>query len=225
MERFIDIHSHSIRQDYFAIVNLFAHNIPNPTEINYPVSVGIHPWNIKELDLNAALQNQRFLIENSKNVVAIGECGLDRNIPLSIEKQIEVFTNQVDIANEFELPVIIHCVRSYADFFQIMKTGINNTPWIFHGFRGNYQIAKRIVDFGAYISIGSAILNADQKMNEVIKKIPLQRFFLETDESKQSIEDMYQVFAKIRNISVNELTHQIYQNFYYNFNYVIRKLD
>ncbi|MBN2747150.1 MAG: TatD family hydrolase [Bacteroidales bacterium] len=222
MERYIDIHTHSYRQEVLSIVNILAHKMPEPNDIHYPVSIGIHPWFIKELELDKAIQNQRLLIEKSDYVVAIGECGLDRNIPLSIETQTEVFVNQVELANSSELPIIIHSVRSYADFFQLMKTGINKTPWIFHGFRSNYQIAKRIVDFGGYISIGASILQSNSMLNEVIKKIPLQRIFCETDDSKESIKSIYEFFAKTRSISVDELTHQIYQNFYYNFKHVIR---
>jgi len=190
-------------------------------EFDYPVSIGLHPWHIAGMDVNRELDKMDSLCNNTK-VIATGECGIDRSISVSIEKQTEIFLLQNEIAIAHDLPVIIHSVRSYSDFLALLKKGYNKTPWIFHGFSGNFQIARRLVDFGAYISLGSSLLKDFSKTNETMKKTTLQRIFLETDESDAGIEDIYKKAAALTGIELNEFINQIYQNFIYCFNYGIR---
>ena len=221
MENFVNIHTHKKASGGISIVNRFIQDINPDEEFEGPVSVGLHPWHINKVTMNKALKSLDFIASNQR-VIAIGECGIDRAISISIEKQTEVFLAQNEIAIAHELPVIIHSVRSYSDLLALLKKGYNKTPWIIHGFSGNFQIAKRLVDFGAYISLGNSILKDFSKTNETLIKTPLQRVFFETDEASDDIKEIYKKAAQIKGINLNEFVSHIYQNFIYCFNYGFR---
>ena len=221
MENLINIHTHKKASGGISIVNRFIQDINSDENFDGPVSVGLHPWHINKVTLNEALKSLDVIASNPR-VIAIGECGIDRVISISVEKQTEVFLAQNEIAIAHELPVIIHSVRSYSDLLALLKKGYNKTPWIIHGFSGNFQIAKRLVDFGAYISLGNSILKDFSKTNETLIKTPLQRVFFETDEAGDDIEEIYKKAARIKGINLNEFVSHIYQNFIYCFNYGFR---
>jgi TatD DNase family protein len=221
MDKIVDIHTHSRQKHGISIVNIFAQDSDDTQNFIEPVSLGIHPWHLNEIKTEKELQKMSILARNS-GVYAIGECGLDRAISINFDKQLDVFLAQNQIAIEHDLPLIIHSVKTYSDFLNLMKNQIAKTSWIFHGFRGNYQIAKKLIDNGAFISLGSIITKEDSKTIEVVKKIPLQRLFLETDNEEIDIIDIYKKAAEIRGIPLNEFINHIYQNFIYCFNYGIR---
>lgn len=221
MKVFVNVHTHKPSEKHIAIVNQFVHELSMDVEFFSPVSLGIHPWHIQKMKVDEALLVLKQACHH-RNVYAIGECGLDRAISINFEKQEEAFLKQNEIAAEHDLPLIIHSVRAYSDFLRLMKEGQNKSSWIFHGFRGNYQIAKKLIDFGAYLSFGASLLKEDAKSIEIIKKIPLQRMLFETDDSNVSIESIYQKAAELRSIALGEFMSHIYQNFKYAFNYGVR---
>lgn len=221
MDKLIDIHTHQRSAKSLAVVNYFAQDLSLDLSFDGPVSIGLHPWHLREQKAAELLRSIEAFAGN-KYVVAIGECGLDRAVSINFENQMKFFLAQNQIAIENELPVIIHSVKTYSDFLQMMKDGKMQTPWIFHGFRGNFQIAKRIIDFGGYISIGSQVLKNDNKIKDVIKKVPLQRLLIETDDSRVDVELIYTKTAEIRGLKFNEFVSQIYQNFIFSFNYGFR---
>jgi len=221
LDNIINIHTHKKSSHGISIVNILAQDMAVTDEFDTPVSVGLHPWHINKVAVNEVLKSIDAIASNPK-VIAIGECGIDRAISISIEKQTEIFLAQNEIAIAHELPVIIHSVRSYSDLLALLKKGYNKTPWVIHGFSGNYQIAKRLVDFGAFISLGNSILKDFSKTNETLIKTPLQRVFFETDESVDEIEKIYRKAADLKGINLNEFVNHIYQNFIYCFNYEFR---
>lgn len=142
-------------------------------------------------------------------IVAIGETGIDRfRLPEDegekervIEKQRAVFQEHVRLANELQKPIIIHCRPSrgtfdtYENLLQIL---VQNTPsfsppseggdrggqkGVVHCFLGNWEIAEELLALGLYISFTGIITfkNADARLLEVVKKIPLERILIETD--------------------------------------------
>lgn len=146
-------------------------------------SCGLHPWNTSE-DFNS---DELIGLENlliNKQIIAIGEAGLDRLKGPPIEVQEKIFMRQIDLSESFGLPLIIHCVRATADLLRIKKNIAPKQPWILHGFRGNYMSAKQLCDSGFYISIG-------EKFNpQSIEAIPSDKLLVETDESSLSIEEI-----------------------------------
>lgn len=124
-------------------------------------------------------------LAKSKKVVAIGEVGLDYyykpKTSLKFEqlkqKQKEVFIQQLELAEELNLPVIIHCRMAHEDVLEIL--GKRNNKGVIHCFTGNWGEAQRYLDLGFYLGINGIIFKFD--VDEVIKKAPLDKLLIETD--------------------------------------------
>jgi len=124
-------------------------------------------------------------LAKSKKVVAIGEIGLDYYYrPKGTTKkekfkemQKEVFKKQLDLAQELDLPVIIHSRMSFDDIYEILKN--RNLRGVIHSFTGNWEEAQRFVALGYYIGINGIIFKLD--LDEVVKNISLDKVLVETD--------------------------------------------
>jgi len=151
----------------------------------------------KENFMHSYLEELRKLARHSK-VVAIGEIGLDyfhldsdnrdiRDIPDNETKQLkirqkELFIAQLELAEELQLPVIIHCRDAYEDLLEILK-GFD-LRGVIHCFCGNRRQAKQFLDLGFYISFTGNITYSkkdDAEIFQVIKEVPLERIMIETD--------------------------------------------
>jgi len=123
--------------------------------------------------------------ERSRRIVAIGEIGLDYYYkPKSTakkeqfkQKQKEVFVKQLDLAEELNLPVIIHCRVAFGDLYDILKDRKNRG--VIHCFVGILEDAQRFLDLGFYIGINGIIDKLD--LDEVVKNVPLDKILVETD--------------------------------------------
>ena len=102
--------------------------------------------------------------------------------------------------------MVIHCVRAFNELIQLKKTYKPTQPWIIHGFRGKPSIAQELIRHGCWISFGS------HYQEESVRITPIERMFIETDESKESIGNIYLRIADTRGISLAELTESIKKN-------------
>jgi TatD DNase family protein len=141
-------------------------------------------------------------------VIAIGETGLDKSIQTPMEQQIAVFKAHIKIAEEAVLPVIIHLVKASQELIQIKKELEPTVPMIIHGYRGSVQQAGDLLKFGFFLSLDHTLLKAE-RLQEIVKIYPLQKLFIETDDSDVSIKDLYASFAQLKGISVPELQHHM----------------
>lgn len=143
-------------------------------------SVGFHPHevkNIKKEDYDLLKE----LAQGSK-VVGIGETGLDYFKEYSPKKlQQEHFGLQVSLAQELDLPVIIHSRNSYEDIIAIIKE-VGYFNGVFHCFSGNKTFAKKCLDLGFLISFTGVITfpNAED-IREIVRYVPIDRLLIETD--------------------------------------------
>lgn len=140
-------------------------------------AVGLHPEN---LESRTSLDEIRRLSKHKK-CVAIGEIGLDYYYTQdNKEEQIQVFESQVILANELNLPVIVHDREAHGDTLEILKK--HKPKGVFHCFSGSPEMAAEVVRIGMYIGVGGSVTfkNA-RKLPEVIKVIPRGRLLLETD--------------------------------------------
>ena len=143
---------------------------------------GIHPSNANEW----TQEIKNLILNNYKNpkIVAIGEIGLDNHYPNSnLQLQKEVFLQQLQIANEIKLPVILHLRDAWDEFFdfyngnkQLFKNGVD-----VHCFDGDKTIAKKLLDAGFYISLTALSVENKCRLKEMIEYLPLDRFMVETD--------------------------------------------
>ncbi len=153
------------------------------------------------------------------NVLAIGECGLDKICNTPWDVQLLAFNQQIQLATTLGKPLIIHCVRAFGEFLHILKTDEPTVPVIVHGFSRNARIASQLLDAGVYLSFGAAILNDTSPAATVLPQVPPEKFFLETDDATTPIAALYKKAAAIRNISEEGITLQLQQNFTKTFNY------
>jgi TatD DNase family protein len=175
-------------------------------------SIGIHPWSANNSYLQEKISQLEPFLLNS-NVIALGEIGLDKIKGPSIDIQKKVFTSQIEIAYTHNKPIIIHCVRAWHDLLEIKKNYPNTLPWVIHGFNGNEQLVKQLVEKGFYLSVGHSVLNNNSKISKSITCIPINKLFLETDDSEIAIDEIYQETAKKISMQFNDLEAQLYSNF------------
>ena len=208
---YIDIHTHkkSISKDVLSIKNVYP--LDFNLDINLPCSLGIHPWYIDE---KTYLQEIKIIEKNisRKNIVSVGEIGLDRNSP-NFELQKEVFLHQAKIADNANKPIIIHCIKAYYDIISIIKTNKMSVPVIFHGFGGNKQIAEQLIKQGFYLSFGKILFNPDSKATKVFPKLPNKKIFFETDASNNNIIEIYKKAAQLKNIKLDKLKSLVFGSF------------
>lgn len=213
---FIDIHTHNRPENDEAcvcVVNCFAkdENMPASTKNTF-YSMGLHPWHISTENIDAGLGNIENALIN-KTIVAIGETGLDRAIKTAMEFQKEVFAQHLMLAQKYDKPLIIHAVRSYPDIIGVYNKSGVNVQLIFHGFGGNIQTANQLIKRNFYLSFGRDLFHPKKKAADILKLLSPDKIFLETDDSKKSIQEVYDRASEIMGISVAELKKIIHHNF------------
>ncbi|HLT88819.1 MAG TPA: TatD family hydrolase [Sphingobacterium sp.] len=216
---YINIHTHCTlppTEQVFSLPNvIISKNYLFP----HPCSLGIHPWYIER---NATAQlDALHQYGKKKQVLAIGECGLDKLCDTAWDLQEAIFRKQILYANSIQKPLIIHCVRAYQECLQILHEEKVSVPVIFHGFGKKSELATQILNLGYFLSLGDALLSG--KKDDLIQQIPLDKILLETDDKSVNIIDIYAYFCRVRKIELRLLKEQLYQNFMHIFNYPIGK--
>jgi len=146
----------------------------------------------------------------NNNILAIGECGLDKVCQTDFTLQQQVFTQQIITAMAVHKPLIIHCVKAYDEVLLLLQQHKVEVPVIFHGFNKSKVLAQQLTGKGYYLSFGKALqLPA---MQEVLTGIPRQQIFLETDDAAVSIATIYALAANALSIDINALSLQIKKN-------------
>ncbi|UUW07428.1 TatD family hydrolase [Flavobacterium plurextorum] len=207
---FFNFHTHQFtnQSDILELVNQY----PQDFDASIPYySIGIHPWYIKE----DRLEDDLKIIEEklqTKNCLALGECGLDKRVEIPLELQIQVFEKQLALAEKYRKPVVIHCVAAFQEIIAIKKRMKISVPMIIHGFSKNSQVAEQLIAAGFYISFGKYLLQ-NPSLKEVFQKNPNDRFFLETDTIDESIQQVYNLAAAYKNSTVKELQETIARNY------------
>lgn len=221
---------------------------------NIYVAIGMHPIHIKtdllklKMDqdegafqpLGEEFDKEKYReLAKSKKVVAIGEIGLDyyykpktkTRLDQFKELQKKVFVEQLNLAEELNLPVIIHCRMAFKDLYEILKNiaTLKNKKLggVIHCFTGTWQEAQQFIDLGFYLGINGIIDKLDLK--KVIEKTPLDKILTETDcpyltplsavamakEGRNEpifVKHIIQKIAEIKNISFDEIASATAQN-------------
>ena len=201
---YIDVHSHSAiaSPDTVKIVN-------NDSAVSGFFSAGLHPWKLSAETLEnslAALEKRLRL----PSCVALGEAGLDKICATAWELQTEAFKRQIEFAEHYGKPLIIHCVRAAQEVLELKKK--SRVPWIFHGFRSSPESAESLVKKGFYLSLGAPLLDCEKTRN-AFRAVPAEHIFFETDESTVSIKEIYSEAVKLKDIQEKELCDTIKNNF------------
>ncbi|MBI3952793.1 MAG: TatD family hydrolase [Candidatus Doudnabacteria bacterium] len=124
-----------------------------------------------------------------RNVVGVGECGLDYfRIPEGVDKQTVIskqkteFIKQIQFAKKHKLVLIVHCRDAYEDLLKLLKAEYAGLPAVIHSFTDTWETAKKFLDSGYYLGI-NGILTFDKtgRLAEVVKNAPFDRILTETD--------------------------------------------
>ena len=146
-------------------------------------TVGFHPHNAKDFSLSDIDKMHDY--SKDKNIVAIGECGLDYYREYSTkEQQIYCFEEQLSIAESLELPLFLHERHAHKDFAKILKSHINKIKnSVVHCFTGTKNELKTYLDMGCYIGITGWIsdTNRGKHLHDLLEYIPEDRLMIETD--------------------------------------------
>ncbi len=195
-----DIHTHADRPG--AIINCCFPDF-FPEEGRY-YSVGIHPWQACLLDDAARKLLRAFL--SHRQVVAVGEAGLDKAAKADWALQEDVFAFHAVLAEETRKPLVIHSVRASNETVNLKRRLSPSVPWIIHGFRGNANVAGQYLSHGFYLSFG------ERFQPEALRATPLSRLFVETDESRAGIDAIYREIAIGKGIPEELLRDRVQAN-------------
>lgn len=198
----IDTHAHILSEYYDDIQKIInsakeknilkiincATNIKNCNEIIelskqfkdvlYP-AVGIHPLEINNFNMNDFKKLDNII--NNNKIIAIGEIGLDYYYSKDNKKeQIKIFKAQLDLAEKYNLPVIIHSREAIMDTINILKS--YNLKGVIHSYSGSYESAKQLIKMGYCLGVNGIVTFKNSKnIKNVVKDIGINHFILETD--------------------------------------------
>ena len=248
---YIDTHCHLSREDYDDIDKVIEENknanidkivvsgcsresieevmdLKDRYDMVY-VTIGYHPEyadTVTESDLDYLKS-----LLGEKKVVGIGEIGLDYHYTKeNKDKQIWLFEEQLKIAEEFNLPVVIHSRDATQDTINTLKK--YKVKGIIHCFSGSLETAKIYISMGFLLGIGGVVTFKNSKLKDVVKEIPINSIVLETDSpyltpvpyrgkvnSSKYLEYIAKFIAEVKNISVEELAEITSKNAYSLFDF------
>ncbi|NJP05635.1 MAG: TatD family hydrolase [Chloroflexaceae bacterium] len=143
--------------------------------------VGVQPNFIENTEIGW-LAEIRAMAAHPK-VVAIGEIGLDyywKKVPREMQEQ--VFREQLALAAELELPVVIHTRDAHQDTIQVLREAASGPPGIIHSFSGNWDFARDCLDLGFWLSFsGPVTFLKAHDLHDVARRAPIDRILIETD--------------------------------------------
>jgi len=191
-------------------------------------TVGIHPHEAKEV--TQAHYDELVRLAQHQRVIAWGEIGLDYHYDFSPRDiQQSVFRNQLALAAQAKLPVIIHCREAWSDCLAILEqdwraTGLGG---VFHCFSGTLEEARKGIAMGFLVSFaGNSTYPKAQNLREVAREIPLDRLLIETDapylapqayRGKRNepayVAEVARTLAGVRDLAADELAAATAQNF------------
>ncbi len=210
--------------------SLFSLNMSKKYEFIYSIC-GISPNDIPQSeqqlwkDINEITEIVKK--NNSKKLVAIGEIGLDyywSKENRDLQKQ--AFIKQIELANELDLPIVIHSRDASVDTIDILKKHKVNRTGIFHCCQLNQELVRQALELGYYISFAGPITFKNSKnAPEVIKMVPIDRILIETDSPYlapepnrgkrndcRNVKYVAQKIADVKGYSLEEVAKKTYEN-------------
>lgn len=163
----------------------------------------------------------------SKKLVAIGEIGLDYYWnKKNKELQKEAFEKQIDLANELELPIVIHSRDASVDIIEMIRNHKVNKAGIFHCCQPNQEMVRQALELGYYISFAGPItFKNSRNAPDVIKMVPLDRILIETDSPYltpepnrgkrndcRNVKYVAQKIAELKNVPLEKIAKITYDN-------------
>ena len=164
---------------------------------------------------------------NDKKLVAIGEIGLDYYWNKeNKELQKQAFIKQIELANELELPIVIHSRDASVDTIEILKTNSVHKKGIFHCCQLNQEMIRQALELGFYISFAGPITFKNAKSaDDCVRIVPMDRILIETDSpylspephrgkrnDSRNVKFVAQKIADIKGLSLEDVAKITYEN-------------
>ncbi len=188
-------------------------------------TAGIHPHDAQNVDRDYISKLKDIC--SHKKVVALGEIGLDFYRDISPRNaQEKVFKEQLKLASDLNMPIVLHTRESFDKTFEIIKEYASSlNGGIFHCFPGDIKQAMAVIELGFHISVGGVITFNNSSMADVAGEVPLKWLLLETDapfltpvpfrgkmNKSEYVKFVYEKLAELRNESFTEIEKQIDRN-------------
>jgi TatD DNase family protein len=211
---YIDIHTHDSANvaGIFAVENIMAHEPRSPADmLSRACTFGIHPWHLSKETIGGLIEKV-WKTASASNVIAIGEAGFDKLRGPELEIQSKAFEEQVKIAEEIRKPLFIHCVRAWDELLPVHKRLRPKMPWLIHGFRGKPGLSQQLIDKGMYLSFWFDFVTRSES-SELLRSLPRERIFLETDGADIDIKAIYFKVASDLDMELNDLKAVVMRNY------------
>jgi TatD DNase family protein len=142
---------------------------------------GLHP--LAAADWSHSCREELMTLLGETQTVAVGEIGLDRYVDVPVDQQEFVFREQIRIAIQASLPVLIHCRKMPGRLLEILaEERCARVGGIMHAFSGSLQTAKKAIDLGFALSFGGALTYPEaRRVLDVLTKVPDEMIVIETD--------------------------------------------
>jgi TatD DNase family protein len=217
--------------EHFLCVAVSVKEFPDMMEAiegldNVSASCGVHPLHQED----ACSYEELLAMASRDDVIAIGETGLDYFYSADTKAvQLSSFIDHIKVANKLNKPLIIHTRDAREDTLNLLtQHKAATTNGVLHCFTESWEMAEAAIALGFYISIsGIVTFHSAKELQEVVKKIPLDKLMIETDspwlapvpyrgKANQPgyVREVGEFIAKLRGISVEDLAKATTDNFY-----------
>lgn len=203
------------KADFLAQENyLMEHKLEEKIKLTF----AFHPWYLN-------LEDSFFLEELAKKgrIIALGEAGFDfftEELKESQKIQEEAWKIELELAKKFNLPIVIHCRKAFPLILKDFPA-LNQLPGVlFHGFSSSPEIMEEIVRKipAAYFSFGRLILNNAKKSIMSLKKLPIEKILLESDEDDFTfLPHIYKRAMEVKEVTDFEVFSMHIENNFHNF--------
>ena len=218
-----------VEKFYLPSINSKYNKSMHDLEKKYPDNVfcmiGLHPCYVDDnFDLEIDFVKKQIEKHDYK---AIGEIGIDLfHEKKYFEQQVIAFEEQIKLAIDYDLPIIIHSRDSFDEIFQVLeKFKCEKLRGIFHCFTGNIDQAHRIIDLNFHLGIGGVLTFKNGKISEFLNEIPINKIVLETDSpylapsphrgsrnESSYLKIIADKLAKVYNLEIDEISNITQQN-------------
>ena len=143
--------------------------------------MGLHPTSVKENFREELVNVERLLGEDT--YYGVGETGIDLYWDKTYyQEQVEAFNRQIDLALEYDLPLVIHARESFKEIFDVLENrDISGLQGVFHCFTGNLDDAERAIGLGFMLGIGGVLTYKNSGLDKVVEALGPEKLILETD--------------------------------------------
>ena len=218
-----------VEKFYLPSINSKYNKSMHDLEKKYPDDVfcmiGLHPCYVDDnFDLEIDFVKKQIEKHDYK---AIGEIGIDLfHEKKYLDKQVDAFEEQIKLAINYDLPIVIHSRDSFDEIFEVLeKFKCEKLRGIFHCFTGNIDQAHRIIDLNFHLGIGGVLTFKNGKISEFLNEIPINKIVLETDSpylapsphrgsrnESSYLKIIANKLAKVYNLEIDEISNITQQN-------------